>query len=137
MKLVRIAKGRWEVLAVVDHRGRCQVLDFLDQLGATYEAAKTAMLGLLQDRLPRSGPPKENSDLCKPLGSGLFELRKQPKGRKLRVIFFYDDGFRIVCTNAFTKAEKTPQEELASARLRREQYLEAKFRRELQILEEI
>jgi hypothetical protein len=33
--------------------------------------------------------------------------------------------------------EKTPQEELALARLRREQYLAAKFRRELQILEEI
>lgn len=137
MKLVQIAKRRWEVLAVVDHRGECQVLDFLDRLSSNYEAARTAMLGLLEDRLPRDGPPKENIQLCKPLGGGLFELRRQSKGRKLRVLFFYDDGFRIVCTNAFTKAEKTPQTELALARVRREQYLAAKFRQELQILKEI
>jgi len=30
MKLVRIALDMWEVLAVMDQRGRCQVLDFLD-----------------------------------------------------------------------------------------------------------
>jgi hypothetical protein len=29
MKLVRIARDLWDVLAVVNHRGHCQVLEFL------------------------------------------------------------------------------------------------------------
>ena len=29
MKLVRIARDQWDVLAVMDHRGHCQVLEFL------------------------------------------------------------------------------------------------------------
>lgn len=32
MKLVRIARVHWDVLAVVDHRGHCQVLEFLKSL---------------------------------------------------------------------------------------------------------
>ena len=29
VKLVRIARGCWDVLAVLDDRGECQVLDFI------------------------------------------------------------------------------------------------------------
>jgi hypothetical protein len=43
MKLVRIAREQWDVLAVVDHRGHCQVLDFLKGLAPNYQAAKEAM----------------------------------------------------------------------------------------------
>ena len=32
MKLVRIARDLWDVLAIVDHRGHCQVLEFLEAL---------------------------------------------------------------------------------------------------------
>lgn len=135
MKLVRIARDRWEVLAVVDHRGNCQVLEFLLALAPNYQAAKRAMLYLLQVTLPRSGPPAHNSEISKPLGGGIFELRRQPKGRKLRVVYFYDSNFRIVCTSAFTKAETTPQVEIESARFLVRLYREAKFRNELIILE--
>lgn len=135
MKLVRIAREQWDVLAVVDHRGHCQVLDFLKELAPNYEAAKNAMLVLLEEVLPRTGPPRQNVQLSKSLGRGLFELRRQPKGRKLRVVFFYDSGFRIVCTSAFTKAETTPQMEIDRSRLLVQLYLEAKFRHELVILE--
>ena len=136
MKLARIGWGVWEVLAVVDPRGRCQVLDFLDQLGPNYAAARRLMLVFLQSRLPEDGPPVSNVQLCKPLGDGLFELRRQPKGQKLRVVFFYDEGRRIVCTNAFCKAETTPRTELALARSLRKHYLMAKLAREL-IIEEV
>ncbi|MEA2599592.1 MAG: hypothetical protein QOF89_584 [Acidobacteriota bacterium] len=135
MRLARIGWGVWEVLAVVDPRGRCQVLDFLDQLGANYAAARRLMLLFLQVRLPEDGPPMSNVQLCKPLGDGLFELRRQPKGQKLRVVFFYDEGHRIVCTNAFCKAETTPRTELALARSLRKHYLMAKLARELSIEE--
>ena len=136
MKLVRIAKGRWEVLAVVDHRGRCQVLDFLDQLRSGFRAAQEFLNLCLRVYLPLEGPPKASVHLCKPLGDGVFELRRQPKGPKPRVLFFYDDNHRIVCTNAFSKLEVTPRSEIELARALREQYFETKLRRELQVVEE-
>lgn len=135
MKLVRIARDLWDVLAIMDHRGHCQVLDFLETLAPNYEAAKRRMLELLEVRLPNSGPPVQNTVISKPLGGGIFELRRQPKGRKLRVVYFYDSSFRIVCTSAFTKAETTPQIEIESARFLLRLYREAKFRNELIILE--
>jgi phage-related protein len=135
VRLIRVGWGAWEVLAIVDRRGRCQVLDFLGQLGAGYAIARRVMLLFLQFRLPQDGPPMNNVQLCKPLGDGLFELRRQPKGQKLRVVFFYDEGRRIVCTNAFCKAETTPQTELSLARVQRKRYLMAKLARELSIEE--
>lgn len=135
MRLVRIGRGAWEVLAVVDQRGGCQVLDFLAQLDSNYDAARRAMLLFLRFRLPEEGPPVNNVQLCKPLGDGLFELRRQPKGKKLRVVFFYDEGYRIVCTNAFCKAETTPRTELTLAKVLRRRYLLSKCRRELSIEE--
>lgn len=134
MKLVRIARVHWDVLAILDHRGNCQVLEFLGALAPNYQAAKRGMLQLLEVILPESGPPVHNSDISKPLGGGIFELRRQPKGRKLRVVYFYDSNFRIVCTSAFTKAETTPQIEIESARFLVRLYREAKFRNELIIL---
>jgi phage-related protein len=136
MKLVRIAKGRWEVLAVVDHRGRCQVLDFVAQLGAGFRAAQEFLTLLLRVYLPLEGPPKSSAHLCKPLGDGVFELRRQPRGPKPRVLFFYDEDHRIVCTNAFSKLEVTPRSEIELARGLREKYFETKLRRELQVVEE-
>jgi phage-related protein len=135
MKLVRIARVHWDVIAVLDHRGRCQVLEFLNALAPNYQAAKRAMFQLLEVILPENGPPARNSEISKSLGGGIFELRRQPKGRKLRVVYFYDSSFRIVCTSAFTKAETTPQIEIESARFLSRLYREAKFRNELTILE--
>ena len=134
MKLVRIARDQWEILAVMDHRGHCQVLEFLEALPANYEAAKRMMIELLAVRLPSNGPPVQNTVISKSLGGGIFELRRQPKGKKLRVVYFYDSGFRIVCTSAFTKAETTPQIEIESARFLLRLYREARFRNELIIL---
>ena len=136
MRLVRIARGCWDVLAVLDDRGRCPVLDFIAALDANYEAAKQALLRVLRIELPQHGPPACRTQLCKSLGDGIFELRRQPRGKKLRVLFFYDDGRRIVCTNAFAKAERTPRNEVELARGARLRYLKAKFRRKLEIVEE-
>lgn len=135
MRLVRIACAVWDVLAVLDARNRCQVLDFIDGLGANYAAAKRGLIRVLRVELPRDGPPTHNSDQCKSLGGGIFEIRRQPKGQKLRVLFFYDDGARIVCTNAFSKAERTPRTELDLARELRSRYMTAKFRRKLELVE--
>jgi phage-related protein len=136
MQLVRIARDQWDVLGVLDGKGCCQVLDFLRQLPPNYAAAQRWMLQFLFLHLPAAGPPKHNADLCKSLGGGIFELRRQPKGQKLRTLFFYDDLCRIVLTNAFLKAETTPRTDIALARSLKKRYFEAKFRHGLQILKE-
>jgi hypothetical protein len=134
MRLLRLAKGRWEVLAVLDRRGRCPVLDFLDELNGDLRPAREFLNLSLRVYLPLEGPPTASANLCKPLGDGLFELRRQPKGPKPRVLFFHDGGHRIVCTNAFSKLETTPRSEIELARGLREQYFAA--RPEIEVVEE-
>jgi phage-related protein len=133
MRLLRMALGNWEVLTVLDNRGRPPVLDFLKGLGESYRFARSGMISLLIDKIPKLGPPRQNRNLCKPLGGGLFELRQQTRGPKLRVIFFYDSGNRIVCVRAFVKAEITPRTDLEIARSLRRLYFEARFEDGLRI----
>ena len=47
MKLVRLAKAHWEVLAACDDRGRCELLEFLSGLTGSYKAAAREMMILL------------------------------------------------------------------------------------------
>jgi phage-related protein len=133
MKLVRIGRKRWDVLAVCDSRGRCPVTDFLFDLeGTTGQTAAEQMLRLLRMKVPESGPPKAEP-LCKSLGDGLYEFRKQPKGKKLRVVWFYGGGAVIVCAAAFTKAERTPRAEIERARAQQLAYLEDRRNGKLEI----
>lgn len=126
MRLVRIARKRWEVLGICDSRGRCLVLEFLAGLeGTTYQLAAEQIGRILKLQIPASGPPK-TEPLCKHLGNGLYELRKQPKGKKLRVVWFYGGGSVVVCSVAFTKAERTPRAEIERARAQKKEYLEAR-----------
>jgi phage-related protein len=134
MKLVRIGWESWEVLAVCDGRGRCQVLEFLEEFEQSAPAAAYTMTSFLKQGLPAEGPP-HSEPLCKSLGKGIYELRKQPKGKKLRVVWFYGVERVIVCTYAFSKAERTPQIRVEQSRLLRKQYLAARLRGDLEIIE--
>jgi phage-related protein len=110
------------------------VLDFLAELDASYRAAKEGMLTLLQEVIPHSGPPR-TLPLCKPLGFGLFELRKQPKGKKLRVVWFYGNGRTIICTTAFSKAERTPRTEIDRSRWLLKLFAEETRRGDVEIID--
>ncbi|HTQ80933.1 MAG TPA: type II toxin-antitoxin system RelE/ParE family toxin [Thermoanaerobaculia bacterium] len=132
MRLVRIGWESWDVLAVCDPRGRCQVLEFLVDFERSSPAAAYAMVALLRQTLPAEGPPR-GEPLCKPLGSGIYELRKQPKGRKLRVLWFYGVGQVVVCTYAFSKAERTPLTRVEQTRMLRKQYFAARSRGEIEV----
>lgn len=134
MKLLRLGKDRWEILAPCDGRGRCQVLDFLADLTGSYEAAAKSMMVLLLETVPKYGPPK-SEPRCKSLGGGLYEFRKQPKGKKLRVVWFYGGGSVIVCTAAFGKAERTPRNEIERSRMLQERYRLARARATIEILD--
>lgn len=135
MKLVRIARGGWDVLAVVDHRGACQVLEFLLASEGTHRAAAQSLYNLLRDRVSQSGPPP-GEPLCKHLGDGVYEFRKQPKGKKLRVLWFYGGTAIVVCTAAFTKAERTPRTKVEQLKFLRRQYWAALSRGEVEILDD-
>jgi hypothetical protein len=132
MKLIRIARGEWDVLAVLDSRDRCQVLDFLEELEGPESVAAAGMMRLLEEIVPKLGLPRSAS-VCKSLGDGLFEFRRQPKGKKLRVLWFYGGTAVIVCTAAFKKAEKTPRAQVDQARFLCKQYWIARSRGEIEI----
>ncbi len=134
MKLLRIAKGRWEVLAICDQRGDCQVLTFLDRLEGLERKAAKSMLTILEKTVPQFGPPKTETT-SKFLGDGVYEFRRQPKGKKLRVLWFYGGTAVIVCTAAFKKAERTPRVRLDQARFLRKQYWIARSRGEIEIID--
>jgi phage-related protein len=134
MKLLRIARHHWDVLAVCDQRGNCQVLRFLEELHGLEGKAAESMLVLLEDTVPWTGPPKAEP-VCKALGDGVYEFRKQPKGKKLRVLWFYGGPAIVVCAVALKKAEKTPRVQLERARFLRRQYWAARSRGEIEIID--
>lgn len=134
MKLVRVGWEEWQVLAICDARGRAPVLEFLVSFERSSAAAAHGMLALLRQVVPSMGPP-HSEPLCKPLGDGLYELRKQPKGKKLRVVWFYGAGREVVCTFAFAKAERTPRLLVERSRLLRRQYLAARARGAIESLD--
>jgi hypothetical protein len=121
MRLLRIAKGRWEVLAEVDPGGRCPVLDLLDQPGSVRET-QVFLSRFLRVYLPLEGPPASSLPRCKPIADGIFELRRQPGEQEPAVLFFADEGQRIVCASTLSS---------------RPRYFEAKSACSLQISEEV
>lgn len=97
-------------------------------------AAAQSLHHLLRNRVSQSGPPP-GEPLCKHLGDGVYEFRKQPKGKKLRVLWFYGGTSIIVCTAAFTKAERTPRIKVEQLKFLRRQYWAALSRGEVEILD--
>ncbi len=74
--------------------------------------------------------PMQNARICKCLGGGIYELRGQHRGQKLRVF-----STTTTARSAPTPSRRPrPQNELRAARELREQYPRVKFRKELQIL---
>jgi hypothetical protein len=101
MKLVRIAKGRWEVLAVVDSGGSCPVLDLLDPSGSRREP-QVFLSRFLRVYLPLEGPPVSSLPRCRSLADGVFELRSRPGSHEPSVLFFADKDHRIVCASTLS-----------------------------------
>ena len=146
MRLLRIARRKWDVLAVLSGQDRCQVIDFLtehcgqnpdEQDLTTFENACALMLGLIREHIPVHGAP-EKMPLCKPLGGGLFEFRKQPSGDKLRVTWFRDNKM-VICVLAFSKRstrETKPRDAVNKSRKLKKTYFEDKRRSQI-VIEQI
>lgn len=79
-----------------------------------------------------NGPPHDQRK-SKQLPDGILEFRTGPKkGPKLRVFYFYDAGKMVICTHSVWKREAVP-EEIDRAVARKNRYLLAKERGQLEI----
>lgn len=128
MQLERVRGGKWQILALCSHRGRCPLLEFLDQQEGTLAKDARRMLKLL-DTTADLGPPR-NTDISHQLGPGLWEFIQ---GR-LRVLWFYDRGRMVICSHGLIKkSRRIPRDEIARAWDSRRQYLRARRQNDLTI----
>lgn len=134
MVLSQIAKDRWTVLALTEKNGDIPLLEFLMDHKTSGEAKKR-MLAFLRENIPTKGPPKNNEEKCKKLTSHIFEFKSDAKrGPKVRVLFFYDKGNIVICSNFFLKdQQKTPPGEIEKAKEIREQYIHDKAKGKITI----
>ncbi len=125
MRLVRVGRAVWDVLMLADEFIE-DVLTTISKLDKGFQHAKT-MTTMLKTTVPMNGIPTSTLRFG-PLGDGIFEFKAGPRnGKKLRVLWFYDDGRRIVCALAFLKGTaKTPPEEKRRAIDLRSEYFAAK-----------
>ncbi len=134
MKLLQVAKLEWCVLAVCDHRGKCQVSDFLKH-GEKNLTKK--MNALLEQRVANYGPDLHNNDMVKHLDRGIYEFKRGPRtGAKIRVVFFRDDGQkRVICTEALTKRDENLAPFIKTAKKIQLQYTQALNNCEIRIIQ--
>ncbi|HWM92248.1 MAG TPA: type II toxin-antitoxin system RelE/ParE family toxin [Thermoanaerobaculia bacterium] len=121
MKLRRVRRGQWDVLAICGPRGECPLLDFLASLEAQLEADGRSMLRLLSFAA-QQGPP-HNVEVSHKIAGEIWELI----AGRLRVLWFYDQGRLVVCSHGFVKrTRKTPPGEIQRAQAALDAYQAAK-----------
>ena len=93
--------------------GKEPVREWLKSLDAADKAAVGQDLMRAQWRWPVGMP------LCRPMGQGLWEVRTElPSRRIARVFLCLDEGVLVALHAFIKKTQKTPDEELATARKR-------------------
>jgi len=124
MRLVRIARVFWEVTAILDGRGRSVWAALLDEGNDRYA---DRMRKRLKQRVPRAGPRSSRIHGTM-LRDGIGEFSEGPRrGKKLRVLYFFDEGHRIICTHHFWKdTPSTPNSEINKALKKKRKYFQAK-----------
>lgn len=124
MAYITYTKGEermtFEVIAYEDVNGKIPVQKFLKKLNPKMRAKMYGMLVILQEKGNMLREP-----YSKYIEDGIFELRCKFGSDITRVMyFFYYDG-KIVLTNGFIKkTQKTPQEEIQTAKKRRIDFIE-------------
>lgn len=134
MILYVIGRQKWTVLAVCNESGDdCQVLDVLEGAGRHGEA----LLARLRENVSERGPGY-NEEFSKHLRDKIFEFKRPAKkGGTLRVLYFYDAGYVVVCACAeLKKANKTSDQLIDRAIAIRGLYVAAKTIGDLEFIEE-
>lgn len=136
MRLLRIARATWDVLAVCDERGDCQTLNLLMSFERGDKKRRKhaqVLLAMLQEYVPVSGAPKA-TERCEPLEDGIYAFRSPAS--QIRILWFYEKGKVIICTHAFLKSgQKLNRTQLDRAKGIRAGYQEALSRGVVEIVE--
>lgn len=114
MRLTRLARDVYDVLAFTSPSGECQVIRQLEQLEQQERDLFYEVAAFLRRDLPTSGlPPKAAGSKAmvpsyKELPDGILELRlgRRP-GPAYRLLAFRGRGRSFICTRAFTKRDET------------------------------
>ena len=128
MQLIPIGTGLWGVYAIVDETDACNVIECLIDLeaGNKQEAGLAKrMRRRLEMEIPHRlrGPNYQNNQISRFLRDNIYEFKRdQNRGPGLRVLWFFGRKKEVICTTAFLKTDKTPQNEIDNAVVLREQY---------------
>jgi len=129
MVLFEIAKGGYTVCAIGRDKQHCQLLDFLSNIGQNLQKDGDRLLALLE-RTSQRGSPR-NTEISHQIKDKIFEFVQG----SLRVLWFYDEGKLIVCTQGFIKkSRKTPTSEIELAVSTRQKYLADKEKNSIKII---
>jgi phage-related protein len=121
MKLRRIRRGLWDVVAICESRGDCPLLEFLTGLEAQLAADGRSMLRLLSFVAEQG--PAHNVEVSHKIAGEIWEFI----AGRLRVLWFYDQGRLVVCSHGFVKrTRKTPPGEIERAQAAFQAYQAAK-----------
>lgn len=100
--------------------GRVPVEEFIESLDEDSQDKFFYKVKLVEEYGPLLRKPHTDS-----IGNGIFELRFTGKEGKIRILFFFFRGDRIIFTNGFIKKmPKTPRNELKLAKQRRREFLQ-------------
>lgn len=100
--------------------GRTPVREFIDSLHERSQQKYFEVVNLLETY--GKSLPKPHTDF---LGDNIYELRFVGIEGKIRILYFFYFGSKIVFTNGFVKKrQRTPRRELELAKERRNMYLQ-------------
>jgi phage-related protein len=117
--------ARREILFYKSSTGDCPVKDFLNGLGGKQAQKVVWVLRLVKEL------PSVPQQYLKKLGHSedIWEVRAAFAGEAFRLLGFWDEGRRMVLTNAFAKrSQKTPEREIEIAEQRKHDYLTRKLK---------
>lgn len=134
MKLKPVIKGNYEVYAVEDDSGVCELIDYLDMIPANLESSKSQLLNIFEF-VHEHGPMKlsQARSHWADEDNRVYEF----VANRLRVLWFYDESKLVICSHGFLKTTpKTPKKQSRKAALLRNRYFEEKVLGSLEFLEE-
>lgn len=128
----------YKIFAPLDKHGCSDVLDFLfqeDDLNDAEQKERRQLLSRLQ-RLAKGPEYRLHTDICHLIDENnqIYQVRSS----QYRMLWFYDKGAIIICTNVFPKKKNgpPPRKDMQRARDRQAEYFEAKRANQLKFIDE-
>jgi phage-related protein len=105
IELIPIRAGRRFTVCALSIDDSCPSLEFIDDARSKYQREVDKALTALFQRFAEEGP-LFNIEKNRKLTDDIWEL----KTKHLRILYFFDEGRVIICTNGYFKqGQKTPQ----------------------------